>query len=356
MASIRSKGLRNSRRPYFLGGGAALIAAAFALAPAFAADPEPKPSKAPVADARPNGQEVVATVDGDPIIARDFQNYLASYARRRLYHGGSPDEVRKLRAQALEQMIVDRLVVREARRRDLAADTRAVEAEIKALRDRYGTSPAWKTFAPRLPDVRRHMLEESRVRALRKEVERVTDPDPATLRSYYDRNIKKFIEPPRNHLSVILIGVDPSAPTEEVTVAKNKATTISQALIKGRDFAEMARKHSAHPSGPTGGDLGMVHEGQLSKSAQAAVDALNVNEISAPVRVLEGYVVLKLHARRKAEVRPFESVKERAISLYRRDRAAEQWQMFIGGLRRKATVVLSEPQRATGDGKNGSLE
>ena len=64
-------------------------------------------------------------------------------------------------------------------------------------------------------------------------------------------------------------------------------------LKSGRDFAELARKHSDGPSGPKGGKLGRFERGQMVPEFDQAVFGLETGAISEVVETKFGYHIIK---------------------------------------------------------------
>ena len=64
-------------------------------------------------------------------------------------------------------------------------------------------------------------------------------------------------------------------------------------LKNGRDFAELARKHSDGPSGTKGGDLGRFQRVQMVSEFDQAVFGLETGAISEVVETKFGYHIIK---------------------------------------------------------------
>ncbi len=113
------------------------------------------------------------------------------------------------------------------------------------------------------------------------------------LREAYDR-FKTDVR-----ASHILIKCDPSALPKDTLVAFNKAMKIRGEIVKGEDFATVAKRSSDDPSAKdNGGDLGYFTALQMVYSFESAVYALKENETSMPIRTRFGYHIIHLVERR----------------------------------------------------------
>jgi len=289
---------------------------------------------------------VFAIVDGEQISHTEFRSFLAQYARSKFYHGITDDTLAEVRAEAADALIAQRLLAHEAARRGIAGDPEAVERELSGYEARYKDSANWSEIRKLWPELRARLLEKTKVDMLEESVRRVEDPGDDDLRAFYQDNLALFTQPERIELSVILLGVDPSAGPDEWTAAREKAGGLVESLAGGAKFAEMARRHSTHESAANGGNLGEIHKGMLSEPAQQAVAKLDVGELTPPVRVLEGYALFKLHRKLPARVSGYDEVRERVLALYRRQKTDEQWTRFIASLRADATIVVDSRQHA----------
>ena len=64
-------------------------------------------------------------------------------------------------------------------------------------------------------------------------------------------------------------------------------------LGKGKDFAQLAKRHSLCPSGKKGGDLGEFRRGQMVKPFDDIVFKKELFKVHGPVKTQFGYHLIK---------------------------------------------------------------
>lgn len=286
---------------------------------------------------------VVALVDAQPISEQEFAAYFHQFARGRFYHGTAPaDQLAALKVEVVERMILHRLLVREADRRGIGGEPAEVDEKMAAYREQLGEGERREAFEREASQVRERLLGLSRASALELSVRRVAEPSEEVLANYYRENLDLFTTPPQERVAVILISVGPWEAGEAWDLARERAETLAEELKAGADFAELAKGNSDHESAASGGDMGYMHRGTIAGPAQQALDALESGQVSPPVLVLEGYVLLRLVDRLAVTVREFHEVRERVLELYTREQSERQWREFTSNLRGGAEVMIAE--------------
>jgi peptidyl-prolyl cis-trans isomerase C len=82
--------------------------------------------------------------------------------------------------------------------------------------------------------------------------------------------------------------------TSHILVEKQSLVLkVQEELKAGGDFATLAKKYSTCPSGKRGGDLGVFGRGQMVKEFEEAAFALEVGQMSEPVKTQFGYHIIK---------------------------------------------------------------
>lgn len=317
--------------PVALAGG---LAAALMLAPA-----------APLrAQAAPGG-EVFAVVGQKVISYPEYQSALASGMRQKYYHAKPPEaEVAKFQREVGDQLVNQVLLFDEAKRRRIEPDRAKVQETIAGYEHRYKDSEQWRANRERLlPGLVERLERRSVLERLAQAVRAAPAPSVDAMRAYYAEHPDLFTEPEQVRLSLILLKVDPSSPRFAWEKAGQDADRLYRRLLKGADFAELARLHSSDASAARGGDLGYVHRGMLPDTIQKhVIDTLMPGVASAPVVLLEGVAIVRLEGRRPARLRAFAEVRKRVAELWAREQGEGAWQRLIGELRARTRIQFDE--------------
>lgn len=138
----------------------------------------------------------------------------------------------------------------------------------------------------------------------------------------------------QTHARHILIKVNELVSAAE---AEHKIAMLKERLDNGADFAELARQYSNDLSASKGGDLGWLYAGDTVPEFEAAMDALKINQISAPVQSPFGFHLIQVLGRRTGEM-SIERQRMIARQVLRERKADEVYQDWVRQLRDRAYV------------------
>ena len=133
--------------------------------------------------------------------------------------------------------------------------------------------------------------------AIKKMIDNV-DVSEDDVKKFYTDNEKEFVNNEMVRASHILVD------------SEDLANDIKKQLDDGADFAELAKKHSSCPSKEIGGDLGYFNRGKMVKEFEDASFALNIGEISEPVKTQFGYHIIKLDDKKERQKQEFKDIKD----------------------------------------------
>jgi parvulin-like peptidyl-prolyl isomerase len=315
------------------------VLAALLLASTAAAAGPALVAPAPRAEAPP----AIATVNGREIGAAEFEQALLALVRQRYYHRAPPEgEMGSVRREVADSLIDLVLVAGEASRRGIGPDEAQVARDLERIEARFRRTPGWEAMrGAQVARWRADLEERSRAEILESRVRADVGQAESDVRAFYDRHPERFTEPEKVQVSVILLRVDPGAGKAARDKAREEAAAIRTRVDKGADFAALARIHSGDVTAEKGGDMGFVHRGALPEAVQAVLDELGENGLSQPLDVLEGVALVRVGARQRAALRPYEAVSERARQLHRREAGDAAWKAFVAKLRAAASVEVN---------------
>ena len=142
------------------------------------------------------------------------------------------------------------------------------------------------------------------------------------LHEYYDQVApERYQDAERRRSRHILIeaGADDAA-------ARKKADEVLAKAKAGEDFGKLASEYSDDPGSKTqGGELGWATRQSFVQPFADALFAMQVGEISAPVKTQFGYHVIQLEEVQPARQRSFDEVHTELEAEYRNDQAQAQF-------------------------------
>jgi len=257
------------------------------------------------------GPDVWATVDGKPILRSEVVKYYRSQAQSQ---APSPEETLSYELSILDELINNEILLERAEKLGLMATESEVEGKLTELRAPYHDEEFQQRLRDRgltVEDVKNDIRRQFSIqKLLNREISskiNITDQD---ISNAYNENRAEFnVTEPEYHLAQIVV-----TPRRDARVhnrresdaasegqARRKVAMLLAKLKAGADFAELATDYSEDPAtATTGGDLGFIPESALSQSDPAlkrAVMTLRPGQVSAAIRVKNGYRILKLIAR-----------------------------------------------------------
>lgn len=130
--------------------------------------------------------------------------------------------------------------------------------------------------------------------------ERVADADVSVsdqeVRAYFEANQDDFQRPATATVRVVWLDQGPSP--EDSAAALERARQVRQEILGGADFGEVAERESADPgSAAQGGELGTFQRGQMVPAFDQAVWSQPVGQVGEPVQSQFGWHIIRVDSR-----------------------------------------------------------
>lgn len=292
----------------------------------------------------PNSTDVFITIGDYVITEAVFMAALRSEARQRFYHGRiNAERFAQLKQDVTELLVNNALVMLEAEKRKLEPPEELIQAELIKLEQRYATDQNWPKFRDQyLKQVKDQLISRERIHMMEEYIRSKAEPIHAEVKAFYEQNPTLFTLPATRRVGLILIKVEPSAPADKWQEADSALLSLRQRALIGESFESLAKSYSQDQTADEGGDMGFLHSGMLHQDVEKILDTMQLDEISMPIRLLEGYVLVKLNDTKSARLYPFKEVEPKARKLLTQQIADKAWQDFLQSLRDHTEIKLSD--------------
>lgn len=291
---------------------------------------------------------VAARVNGTEIsnfrLERHFEEYLKAQ-RRNVTAMINPRVYKKLKREALDQLIERELLWQAAEREGVFADADEVRGALERMQEQAKGRDNWLRGLAQAgfdePAYAEYLRRElSGVRYLARKSDAAPAVDDAEVAEFYTRNRHRFEQPEAAGARHLLAKVAPTAPPEERAAAQSRAAAWREQLRAGADFGELARRHSDDGSAAAGGDLGAVARGRTVKPFEDALFALEPGGLSDVVQTGFGYHVIRMDSRTPARTQPLDEVREPIRKRLQAERRAALARDIVAGLKTAARIEV----------------
>jgi peptidyl-prolyl cis-trans isomerase C len=180
----------------------------------------------------------------------------------------------------------------------------------------------------KIEEFTRNLYRNTLLQSLKENQKPISD---AEAKKYFQEHEEEFIQPDRVRMSLIEVGPD----------KEKDIRAIHKDLRAGKDFAELAKEKSTHPSSKNGGDLGFVTRKQYKHLTDVAF-TMKPGEISKPFKSPTGWHIIKVSEFvRKQALTPEETIR-RAKARLESMEALRAYDALMKNLKEKNQVLLYE--------------
>jgi foldase protein PrsA len=239
-------------------------------------------------------------------------------------------EYTTLKREVMQFLIQAEWVQQEAADRDIEVSDAAVRKEFAAQKKQaFPNDKAYKQFLENsgmteediLFRVELAKLQEKLTETVSKEANKVTDAD---VEEYYEKNQKRFAQPQRRDLRVVL------------TKTEAKAQEARAALEAGESWSKVAKDYSIdEASKAVGGELNGVAKGQQDKALEDAIFAAPKGQLEGPVKTQFGWYVFEVRKINPASQQSLDEARETIRNLLKSERQQKALDSFIKDFRQE---------------------
>jgi peptidyl-prolyl cis-trans isomerase SurA len=252
------------------------------------------------------------------------------------------DRIKEVRMRAVNDLIDRQLILQEFQKMKGEIPPHAVDDRINSIiREEFGgdKSAFLRTIAAQgftLARIRKMEEEKIIVQAMRSR-EAKAEPmiSPGQVESYYRQRIQDWTTNTEVKLRMIKI-----VPGEEAEKKRKMAQEIRDKLVRGADFADLARVYSEDSTQDKGGDWGWIKRGDLNPEMERVVFNLSKGKVSEIIELNQNYYIMLAEEKKGGISKPLKEVRpeiERQLLQVERQKEQQEW---IQRLRKKAYIKI----------------
>ena len=247
---------------------------------------------------------IVAIVDQAVVTEQELESRIATVTAQFKKQGTELPAEAILRKQILERLITDTLQLQYAAQTGLKVDDNQLDKTIGRIAEQNQLSLAEFTEALAKDGVsmtkfRADIRNEITLARLReREVDGRVNVSESEIDNFLTSQAANNENQDEYEIAHLLIRTPEEGATEEIQKAKSKVDTALTELKAGVSFAKVSASFSDAPNALEGGSLGWKKASQMPALFLDALRAMQVGEVSAPLRSPNGFHVLKLNNKR----------------------------------------------------------
>ncbi|HXB22757.1 MAG TPA: peptidylprolyl isomerase [Candidatus Solibacter sp.] len=327
--------------------------------------------------------EIIARVD-DSIITRGDLERARQSSQQELkdrYPSGWEAKWNEHQKEVLRDLIDEQLLLEKGKQLGITGDTEVVkrlnevrqQMNLETLEDlEKAAAQQGVSFADFKDRIRSQIVAQqvvarevgSRVRISNEEIQK-----------WYQDHQKDIAVPEAVNLSEILVSFEPPKPPSSdkdnkegtqhtapplppdpnrVAEAEAKAKELLEAVRKGADFAEVAKKSSDGPTASKGGGIGAFKRGELAKELEDKTFSLKPGEVTDVIHTKQGFLIFKVLDHQEAGVQPLKKIEDRIREAIYSEKLEPAARAYLTKLREEAYIDIKSGYVDTGASPNQS--
>ncbi len=305
---------------------------------------------APAADVRIL-EEIICKVNGEIVTRGEMeQQYLrleASLRQEGITGNRLQEALKEHEKDILRDQIDQLLLVAKAKELNISVDAdinkriAQIQADSKIVdpdkfhewvREQSGV-----TFEDFKQQLKNQLLTQ---KVIGQEVQRTIVIPEADKRKYYEQHKTEFVRDEEVYLAQIYINTEGKTP-EQVAAAEKKAKQLVTRARGGEKFGELARDNSDDPeTAKNFGEMPPYKRGQLRKEVEDIVFTQKKGYVTDPIRLPNGFLILKIEERYEKGQAPYEDVEEMITERLAAPRMQPKLREYLTKLRQDAFLQI----------------
>jgi peptidyl-prolyl cis-trans isomerase SurA len=244
-------------------------------------------------------ESIVAVVGNEVIFLSDVEGQVLQMKAER-----DPTPVEELRCRVLEDLMVQKLFLDQAKIDSIEVSPDNVEADLNNRLAEYirraGSEQALenyfnKSMAEIKKDLREMLTNQYIVQETQGTIAKNITVTPDEIKKYYTTMSKDSLPLVPRKVELSIIAVEPPDMESSKAEVRQRLLDLRSRVINGESFSALAVLYSEDPgTAPKGGELGFVTRGEVAKAYAEAAWSLKKNAVSKIVETEFGFHIIQL--------------------------------------------------------------
>jgi peptidyl-prolyl cis-trans isomerase SurA len=244
-------------------------------------------------------ESIVAIVGNEVIYLSDIEGQVMQMKAER-----DPTPVEELRCRVLEDLMIQKLFLDQAKIDSIEVSPDNVEADLNGRLTEYirraGSEQALETYfnksmAEIRKDLREMLTNQYIVQETQGTIAKNITVTPEEIKKYYNSIPKDSLPLVPRKVELSIISVEPPDMEKSKAEVRQKLLELRSRIINGESFSTLAVLYSEDPAtAPKGGELGYVTRGELAKPYSEAAWSLKKDAVSKIVETEFGFHIIQL--------------------------------------------------------------
>ncbi len=294
--------------------------------------------------------QVVAVVNEDPITQSELDMLLRPIYESFKQEYQGQDLYRKLtdaRRKLLSQLIEDRLVYQEAKKREIKVDDIDIERRVEKFKSRFKTPQEMEEVLKRqgmtLTFIRDRFRRQAMIENLQdQEVRAKVVISPVEVEVYYSDHPDQFSSADSLKLRSVTLKKSEEAKEKGIKDedAWRKVEDIRKKVLGGASFADLAKQFSEDSHAAEGGLTGWVEKGDMIPEINQVIFNQKPGTVSEVIETQMGYHLFWVEEKKQGEKRTLEQTRDEIHTFLYRQKSEARFEEWLNELKQTAYVSV----------------
>jgi len=274
--------------------------------------------------------KIIAIVNNEIITQKDLDdsiNFMRVQFSQKYKGEQLEDKIQSMKSDLMQRLIEERLILQEAKKKNIKIDDSRIKAKINELKKRYNSEREFQDALSEQGMVEADLETKIREQALMfslidSEVRSKLVVKPVEITDFYNKNNAEFMLPEQREFQSLVVDNE------------SKAKDIFISLQVGKDINNLAKEYALTANNFS------AFKGELKKDLEDVLFNLKIGQITEPIKIKESFYVFKLNKINQSRQQTLAEAQDNIYNLLYENKLQEALAKWIDGLKKSAYIKI----------------